>query len=246
MDKKIRVLIAEDIPQQSDILIHHLESMGNVEVKGVARDSQELLNVAIELKDELDALILDIELGDGRSGLDTYIRLPYRGVELPAILVTGANPEAPETYDVGIIDVVGKPYTFERIQKAVEKLVEHLQYKQYIQDGGIMVPIYDALKIVQIPLSEVLCIQASKEHKHQLVQTLLEEYHSHISLKVYLNFLLPHHYHRVDRSTLVNLRAVKEIHQNSIVFKGSTFELQRPDVKNDKNLLTAWSHAQVR
>ncbi|WP_179132268.1 LytR/AlgR family response regulator transcription factor [Paenibacillus sp. RU5A] len=246
MVKKIRVLIAEDNKQQSDILIQHLNTMGNVEVKGVARDSQELLNHAIELAGEIDALILDIELGDGGSGLDTYIRFPYRGVDLlPAILVTGANPEAPVTYDVGIIDVVGKPYTFDRMVKAITKLEQHLNYNQYIQDGGVMVPVYDTKTIIQLSLSDVLFIQASKGMKHQIVKTRDGEHDSIITLKVYDAFLLPHHFYRLNRHTILNLRAVKDINKENIVFKGCDIELDEKDEKTLKDLLAAWTHAQT-
>ncbi|WP_353883480.1 LytR/AlgR family response regulator transcription factor [Paenibacillus amylolyticus] len=246
MVKKIRVLIAEDNKQQSDILIQHLNTMGNVEVKGVARDSHELLNHAIELTGEIDALILDIELGDGSSGLDTYIRLPYRGVDLlPAILVTGANPEAPDTYDVGIIDVVSKPYTFDRMVKAITKLEQHLNYSQYIQDGGVMVPVYDSTSIIQLPLSEVFYIQADKGNKRNFVKTRDSEYVSIITLKVYDPFLLPHNFYRLNRHTIINLKSVKDINKEHITFKGSDIKLDVQEEETLKDLLAAWTHVQT-
>ncbi|CAM3276069.1 response regulator [Paenibacillus taichungensis] len=245
MTAKIRVLIAEDIEQQSNILIQHLKGIENVEVVDVVRDSQGLLSRSVELQGEIDALILDVELGEGGSGLDTYIRLPYRGVELPAILVTGANPEAPVTYDVGVIDVVSKPYTFDRMVKAITKLEQHLNYNQYIQDGGVMVPVYDTKSIIQLPLSEVIYIQADKGNKRNFVKTKDSEYISIITLKVYDPFLLPHNFYRLNRHTIINLKSVKDINKEHITFKGSDIKLDVQEEETFKDLLAAWTHAQT-
>ncbi|KQN96985.1 LytR/AlgR family response regulator transcription factor [Paenibacillus sp. Leaf72] len=236
---KLNVLIAEDDMQQQQVILSQLERLGNINVKGIASNSQELINLATEWKDELDALILDVELGGGRTGLDTYARFTFRGIKIPAILVTGSKPEGADTYDLGIIDVVEKPYTIDRLQAAINKLSTHVNYEKFVLNGGFMIPVIDNNNIKQLYPSEVCCIETKKEIKHSIVWTAEDDFITLVPLKVYENYLDRQDFYRVSRSILVHLNRIKNVMHNQILFFDRSDTLEIPDDRI-QDFMTAW------
>lgn len=157
---KTNLLIVEDDPIQQDLMRAFLESFSQISIVGFVNSGDELIRTVTQPNHQIDALLLDIDLGEGKSGLESYSILRFRGVQLPTVIVTGNVPDASYTSDLGIVDVLQKPFTPQRFRQGIEKLRSHIDYQKFQRDGGILVPIvYE--QIIQLPPSEIYSLNRS-------------------------------------------------------------------------------------
>jgi len=217
----MNVVIAEDDPRQLQMLTDTLSQTPFIQVVGSAANGDDLIKLVTEKREVIDALILDKDLsgntGTGKDGLHSYTLLYFRGIQKPAIMVSGEIMESAQMYDLGIIDVVSKPYTPERINKALNKLYQHVRYKSFMEDGGMYVPIFDE-EIVQVLPSEILFIETDKEPKSKknIVHTTRGIYTTKISLKAYENYLANHHFFYITRSCLANFKKITGFDESEV------------------------------
>ncbi|OZQ81170.1 hypothetical protein CA598_27010 [Paenibacillus sp. VTT E-133291] len=213
-----KVLVAEYDEEQLETLISSLARIPRVEVVGVARDSSELMNQVTQMYGEIDALIIDMSLGNGVSGADAYMRMPYRGIELPAIFLTDQEHiDVQSTYDLGVIDVLQKPFTFERLNKCIFQLQKALQIDRFLKSGGKIVPIIDST-IEQVMSIEIMYIETDSSKKTSLVKTEKALHPSRITMNQYESYLVSNNFKRVGRHLIVNIRRIEEIRGVEIIF----------------------------
>ncbi|WP_301169429.1 LytR/AlgR family response regulator transcription factor [Brevibacillus nitrificans] len=210
----INVLIAEDDELQLEVLEGYLATHEHIRIAARAQTGDELIAQAT-LRTDLSAMILDIHLGEGRSGLESYSILKMRGVHLPTILVTGMAPHASVTYDLGIVDIVEKPYTAKRLRQAIEKLQSHIDYQSFVKSGGLYVPIF-AEEILQKTPDDILYIESI--NRTILVHTASDAYESKIPIKVYESYLQDSYFYLTHRSFLVNMKKISHIEGSTIYF----------------------------
>jgi DNA-binding LytR/AlgR family response regulator len=214
----ISLLIVEDDPYQQDLLCNHLKAYDFITIVDILKTGEDLLKVAIT-NNHIDALFLDIQLGEGRNGLDSYSVLRFRGINIPAILVTGTIPEASFTYDLGIIDILEKPFTSSRFKQSIEKLSNHINFLKFSSSGGFYIPIYND-NIFQVTPNEVLFIESI--NRMVLVHTTNDTIETKIPLKVYEQYLSNHFFYMTHRSFLVNFKKIKSISNCEIDFEDDT------------------------
>jgi len=110
----MRVLIVEDEPLIGLELGRIVEEAGYVSIGPVATVEQALAHAP-----RADAALVDLGLADGMSGSALARRLIDRfGIQV--IFVTGNPQDIGHGLD-GAIDVVGKPFSDERIRRSLEK-----------------------------------------------------------------------------------------------------------------------------
>jgi two-component system response regulator LytT len=139
---------------------------------------------------EIDVLFLDLNL-QGLDGFDT-------------IVVSANSERAIEAFDIGVLDFVAKPFTQERIDKAINRL------KQSNTHGECKYLTYRKLgKIELLPISEVLYLKADGHYceiNTQNGSTILHDK----SLDKLLD-LLPQTFQRIHRSYAVPLESIRNI-----------------------------------
>ncbi|MDF2572620.1 MAG: hypothetical protein K0R55_4224 [Sporomusa sp.] len=215
---QINLLIAEDEPFQQDLLLMNLKACEFVHVVDMVKNGDDLIR-KVTSTPAINALLLDLNLGTGRGGLESYAALRLRGKELPAVLVTGMIPEASYTYDLGIIDIVEKPFTPFRFRQAIEKLSKHIDYQNFIRHGGLYIPVFSQ-DIEQLVPAEVLFIESLNRTIY--VHTRTAELETKIPLRVYCKYLEDHYFYLTHRSFLVNMKQVHAIEGNVIHFANET------------------------
>lgn len=213
--QQINVLIAEDDELQQELLEGYLAPYEQVRIVAKASTGDELIAQAT-LAPNLTAMIIDINLGAGRGGLESYSILKMRGVNIPTILITGMAPHASVTYDLGIVDIVEKPYTERRFRQAMEKLQNHINYQSFMESGGLFVPIF-AEEIFQKTPADILYIESI--NRTILVHTPSEAYETKIPIKVYESYLQDSYFYLTHRSFLVNLKKISHIEGSTIYFQ---------------------------
>ncbi len=90
--RSLRVLLVEDDPEDVAIFRRYVERLetGRVVMDHVTETGEALTRLA---GGGFDLLFIDLNLGGGGNGMDLLERLQQRGIDTPAIMVTGAGDE---------------------------------------------------------------------------------------------------------------------------------------------------------
>src|SRR5680860_1918850 len=111
----IRCIIIEDQPPAQRVLQKFIGDMENIDLKATFADALKAMDV---LKSEaIDLIFLDIHLPK-ISGIDFLKTIP----DAPHVILTTAfSDHALESYDLNVVDYLLKPFSFDRLVKALHK-----------------------------------------------------------------------------------------------------------------------------
>jgi two-component system LytT family response regulator len=161
---KLRTLIVEDDPVQRIVTRGHVERLPALQLVGVVPDVKEAERSMAE--GDIDLLILDIGL-PGESGYQFLQRLP----SAPATIVTTADPgNALEGFEHGVVDLLVKPFSFERFVQAAQRVGNSLIGKQPLDSTppAIVKPPVICLacgrRLVTLPINDILVLEALGNH----------------------------------------------------------------------------------
>ena len=221
----IRTIIADDERLAREKLRNLLASEANVKLVAECSDGKQAIS-AIRLH-RADLLLLDIQMPD-MDGFEVLNELSAE--EMPAVIFTSAYDQyAIRAFEVRAIDYLLKPFDQERLHHAIERARRELgksqdreishrildllsQVKSEIKSGpsaeGRLV-IRAKGRVVFVNLSEIDWIEASANYVRLNVgkeSHLFRETIGRISER-----LNPNHFVRIHRSTIVNLRKIKEL-----------------------------------
>lgn len=117
----IRVLIVEDDPMVAEINARYIRRLPAFQVVGILPNGQESLKY-LEENSQVDLLILDVYMPK-MDGLQMLEELRRRFNQIDVIFVTAAKekPVIRRGLELGAVDYLIKPFTFERIKLALEK-----------------------------------------------------------------------------------------------------------------------------
>lgn len=163
----IEVLLIEDDPMVQEVNRMFIEKIAGFTVKGFASTGEQGLEQIQLLKPDL--VLLDVYMPQ-KNGLELIRQLRQMQIDVDIIAVTAAN----DTNSVktllrhGVIDYIVKPFTFERLQRALN------QYKHVYQQ------IHHAHQISQDTLDEVMSLNNTEEKK-----LLPKGLHAHTLKQIY-------------------------------------------------------------
>ncbi len=181
----------------------------------------------------IDVLFLDLNL-NGHDGFDLLKQQVI--CSFHTIVVSANTDRAIEAFDIGILDFVSKPFTQERIQKAVNRLLSqdvrgNSQYLSYRKLG----------EITWLPIDDVMYLKASG-HYCEVITTsgniILHDKNLDKLLQI-----LPNTFERIHRSYAVVQSAMYSIKSEEgskywlILKNGVTLPIGRTRVKWLKNKL---------
>jgi DNA-binding NtrC family response regulator len=125
------LLVVDDDPDEGHLLAGVLHERG---VNAVAVESAER---ALEELDHrvFSAVLADVNLGRGMSGLELCERIRERALDVPVIVITGAGnlETAVAAIRVGAYDFVTKPIAPDALMIAVERAVEHSELRNEVR-----------------------------------------------------------------------------------------------------------------
>ncbi len=226
-DFSMNILICEDDIYQREILADMFRNHEFVNSIEMVTNGEELIETVLS-NPEISALFIDYMLDKRMTGLDAYMILQQRGHALPAVLITAYKLDANRAYDLGILDVVEKPYTPYRIEQAFQKIHGHLSYSHFIQNGGLYVPIHNQ-EISMLMPSDILFFEAvSGIVKVHTLNGILE---TKIPLKLYEKYLQHTSFFYSHRAFLVNVKKIHYIEGNKIYFRDTDHVAQVTDEK---------------
>ena len=220
MERRMRVLIADDEPRARQFLERLLVEHATVEVVGAAKGGAEALEMAQRLQP--DAVFLDIQMPD-LSGLEVARHL--RGANAPVVVfVTAHDQHAVEAFELAALDYVLKPIARERLAATLERVAREVSSgggaparvtevaRELASEPGYHAPLHRLpvrhrrevrlLDLAQVPIvfsRDRLVLARSEGHEYLVDYTLQE-----------LEERLPAHtFVRVHRAALVNLASIE-------------------------------------
>ena len=119
-DHSLKVFILDDDPMVTSVLRGFLARSDGVTIVGEARTLSGALRSVAKLAPNL--VFLDIKLPDG-SGFDLIPRL---GKGICVVFVTSGEQYAVNAFDLAAVDYLLKPFSFERLQQALQRARQQL------------------------------------------------------------------------------------------------------------------------
>jgi two-component system LytT family response regulator len=213
----MRTLIVDDEAPARERLKRYLADLGGVEVIGEARDGLQALEMIEAQAPEL--VLLDIQM----PGLDGF-GVVEAVADPPAIIfVTAYDEYAIRAFEVHALDYLLKPFSRERLSKAIHRAQEALAEGQ--EPCAQLRPLLDDLAgqgryLSRLAVREGECIRVLDVDQVDWIGIENEEAIVHVGDRAYPirrtlteldGRLDPAHFFRAHRSAIVNLNRVQKI-----------------------------------
>lgn len=153
-------VIVEDDPLAIKILTRYLEAVPQLELSGCCSDGIEAMHLMD--RKNVDLLFLDVQLPK-LPGPDLVRTLPHP----PYTIFTTAHPEfAVEAFDLGAVDYLIKPFSFERFLKAVNRFYRTNNIRKPRNSSSLpdFLCFRTERKMVRVPLDNILYIESLKDY----------------------------------------------------------------------------------
>lgn len=117
------VLVVDDEKLITEMIARMLDRNGHQTI--TAESGQEAVEVYREKNEQIDAVILDMQM-HGMSGKQTFIKMKEINPNIKALLSTGygRNEEVQEILNLGVIDLLPKPYKMDELDQKLRKILE--------------------------------------------------------------------------------------------------------------------------
>ncbi len=218
MDKTLRTIIIEDELPAVDLLKFYLKDISNIELVEVCNDGFAGLKAINELKPDL--VFLDIQMPK-LTGFELIELLDCK----PMIVFTTAYDEfAIKAFEVNAVDYLLKPYSKERLQQAVNKVITTYETPEEdkpnynkLSEYNVSKPgeylkrivVKTGHKIKFISTDEIIYIESQDDYV--MIYTKEARYIKQSTMKFFESGLEPDKFLRIHRSYIVNVDEIKQI-----------------------------------
>ncbi len=219
----MKILIMEDEEMAGRMLKNILVGLLGQKIESIQIQTSLVGSKCYMWEHPVDILFLDLDL-HGEDGFE-ILKMAAAG-SFHTIIVSAHTDRAVEAFEYGVLDFVAKPYTEERIRKALERYTEglsnsRLKYLSIAREGRISL----------IPVEDVSHIEAVNKQ----TQIYRKDGHVETCNKMLqdLEKILPAHYMRIHRSYIANVGEIKEISKGShrpfslVMNNGDTLPISR-------------------
>jgi len=211
----ITCIIVDDEPIAHRVLQTHLDAIGSVQTIGNffnAVDAKEFLAT-----NKVDFIFLDVEMPQVR-GIDFLKSLDVKPI---TILTTAYRDYAVEGFELGVLDYLLKPISFERFSASMKRLEEVLRLMQVPSSLNETEPsksmeiyIKSGTQKILIDLRKITHVQGLKDYT--ILFTEAKRYLVKGSVKAMEGYLPNGYFMRVHRSFLVAKDKIKLVNHNRI------------------------------
>ena len=200
-----KVMIVEDDPMVASINQQYLERNQNLKIVGQFRNGQEALEYLENNGADLAVVDYYMPIMDG---LEFVRKCHEKNIKTDVILVTAANTaqDISEFLQLGIVDYLVKPFTYERFQKAIDKYLyrKNLAKQDKTLDQAEIDKLLSQDQNIR-PAEKVVLEKGLQEQTLERIRTYLEEHKgtlmssneiasevnlSRITVRRYMNYLV--------------------------------------------------------
>lgn len=220
MDTKFKCLLLDDELPGLTYLRTLCEQIPEIEVVKAFNDPLVFMKEVNSL--DFDFCILDIEM-PGLNGLEVAGQLNNK----PVIFTTAYKEYASDAFDLNAVDYIRKPIQKERLEKAINKLIQVLRQtgtvKQFIQlntsRGRALIYFY---QLIYITTAEI-----DKRDKYAYLINGEKLTIKNVSFDALINLLPPEQFFRINKKQIVSLKAVRFFIHDEITLSLSGNEEKR-------------------
>ena len=212
----LKFIIIDDEPLAHEIIEEFCSMIPHIKLEHHCYNAMEAMQYLNE--NTVDFMFLDINMPKLR-GLDFLKTL----TKPPKTIITTAYKEhALEGFELNVVDYILKPFSFDRLIKAVNKISEIQQSKNIIKDVSSITDISSSRFFVkgdkkhhQIDLNNLLYIEAYGNYTKLFFES--EMIVSHEKISNYESVLTDGNFLRVHKSFIVAVDKIKFIEGNRII-----------------------------
>jgi two-component system, LytTR family, response regulator len=247
----LKTIIVEDEQPAIDLLKFYLKDFDEIEVIGVFQDGFSGLKAINEQKPDL--VFLDIQMPK-LTGFELIELLEHQ----PMIIFTTAFDEyAIKAFDVNAIDYLLKPYSVDRLKRAISKVIQTFEevdpalpsYQKLSEyhvgkspDRLKRIVVKTGSNIKLIPTNEIIYLEAQDDYV--MIYTKDTRYMKQGTMKYFETGLDPAIFIRIHRSFIVNINEIKQIEPYekesyiAILKNGAKLKISKSGFKNLKDNLS--------
>ncbi|MBN2166357.1 MAG: LytTR family transcriptional regulator DNA-binding domain-containing protein [Marinilabiliaceae bacterium] len=211
---KYKALVIDDETPARDIIKEYLKNVESISVIGECSNGFEALKIIQEQKP--DMLFLDVQMPK-ISGLELLEVLD----DCPVVVFTTAYDQyALKAFELSAVDYLLKPFSKERFDQAIEKILEKLRKNNKTDEKHLIERVNDqeivnrivvksGSRIVVIPLVDIIYIEAQEDYV--MIHTSKGRYMKSQTMHYYETHLSPDQFVRIHRSFIVNVSCVEKL-----------------------------------
>jgi two-component system LytT family response regulator len=215
MNGGLSVVLVDDETPARQLLKEYINAYPQLRLAAECRNGIEAISIINVLQPDL--VFLDIQM-PGKTGFEVLQEIEH----LPQIIfATAYDQYALDAFNANALDYLLKPFTRERFDKAVKKILE--------RDSGVMqnllalaeslnnrsyperILVEQGSKWITLPVADILWIQA--EGDYTKIHTAKQSFLSTKGIGELETKLNPQQFQRVHRSAIIALGAIREIHR---------------------------------
>ncbi len=220
-DNTLSIIIAEDEKPAREELLHLLKSIKKIQVRGIARDGLEAVELIQSL--DVDLALLDIEM-PGMNGIEIARQVMISGSRTLFIFTTAYDAFALKAFEVHAVDYLLKPIRPENLKNAIERAriqvsghhgsegIPDAFFKSFPKDKNKesqFISIYKGDQIIPIKTSSILF--AESRGRFVWICTEDGEYKTNMNFRETEELLLAPLFFVCHRSFIVNIEAIEAI-----------------------------------
>ena len=121
----LKTLVLEDEWPTRNYLVKLIEDTQRAEVVGAVANLEEAREAMA--RSPVDVVFVDVQLaatGDSRTGLDLIRSMAGEPSAPMFVLATASSEHGLEAFDLGVVDYILKPFTEERVEQCLNRLLE--------------------------------------------------------------------------------------------------------------------------
>jgi two-component system, LytTR family, response regulator LytT len=223
---KIKTLLVDDEYLALNLLEGFVAQLSMLEVVGKVKSPVQAMEIL--QKEKVELLFLDIQMPTikGNQFLRSLKNPPV------TVFTTAYSEYAVDAFDLGAVDYLVKPFSFDRFFQATQKAIEAIHHRK----SEVVLPLADKTsdqsisikadgKIYKIALSEILYIEGLKEYVK-----IVTEPKTYITLETFKNLemILPsNQFLRVHKSFMVAKDKVRAIDGNMLEVGKTSIPISR-------------------
>lgn len=171
MDNKLNCLVLEDGKQSQQYIKELIQKHPSLELLDVCENENTAANVLGKKK--VDLFFLDIELEEGRGdkrGLNFINILKNLSKEMPHIIITSKSKDyALEAFDLSAIDYLHKPFTENRFNESIQKILNNMKNVKEREFLNITtVDDKDGRGFTVIPINEIVYFETDNDRRDHI------------------------------------------------------------------------------
>lgn len=223
----LNIVVVDDEPLALEILDGYLKRIDNV--RSVSLFANTLEALCFLKNQHADILFLDIEMPE-MTGIEFLKELPDPPL---TIFTTAYRDYAFEGYEMGVIDFLLKPISFNRFKQAIEKVTEFLTLKTHNADiennpspeETDFIFVKSGVQRIKLYFNDVTHIQGLKDYA--IIYTYTGKILLKGSIKAMLDIFPVDRFIRVHKSFIVSIQKITRIERSRIVLNGHQIPIGR-------------------